>query len=168
MVKKLVISYSDDEQDIALKVRNQLDKAGYDVWIALEDIKGAVHWTQSILDAIDGCDGLILVWSEDAKRSEDVHEEIRLARVFRKPIFPILAHPMSKIPSLPEEIETLQVIGSGSLDSNIAELKERLADPQRSIIQYAELVKKTFIPKARNPYFVGRTRESRVLLGSSL
>jgi hypothetical protein len=135
MVKRLMISYSDDDRDIALKVRAQLEKAGYDVWIAHEDIKGAVHWTQSILDAIDSCDGLILVWSEFAEKSENVHEEIRLARVLRKMIFPVLAHPMSRIPALPEEIETLQVIGSGDLDTTITELKARLADPKKSNIK---------------------------------
>jgi hypothetical protein len=133
-VKRLVISYSDYDRNNALKIREQLAEAGYDVWIAHEDIRGSVHWTQSILDAIDGCDGLILVWSESAKKSEDVREEIRLARVFRKPIFPVLTHPVSRIPGLPEEIRTLQVIRPGGLDTNIAELKARLADPKKSNI----------------------------------
>ena len=167
MMKKLVISYSDKERESALKIREQLDEAGHDVWIADNNIKGAVHWTQSILDAIDGCEGLILVWSEGAKRSEDVREEIRLARVFRKPIFPVLAHPMPRVPSLPEEIETLQVIKLGNLDDNIVELKARLADPEKSNIKYAEVFKNAFLPKAHNPYFVGRIRELRDLFVDS-
>ena len=62
MAKKLIISYSDDDRNIALKIREQLTQAGYDVWIAHEDIRGAVDWTQSILNAIDSRDGLVLVW----------------------------------------------------------------------------------------------------------
>jgi hypothetical protein len=167
MAKKLVISYSDDDRDIALKVQNQLAEAGYDVWIAHLDIRGSVDWTQSILDAIDSRDGLVLVWSESATKSENVREEIRLARVFLKPIFPFLARPMKKVPSLPNEIQMLQVIQEGDFDSNVAELKARLDDPKRSNIQYGEFAEHGYIPKAWNPYFIGRSRELKDLFVDS-
>ena len=143
MVKRLMISYSDDDRDIALEVRDQLAEAGYDVWIAHKDIRGSVDWTQSILDAIDSRDGLVLVWSESAARSENVREEICIARVFLKPIFPLLAHPMRRVPPLPNEINTLQVIQMGNFDSNITELKERLTDPERNKIRISRALPRT-------------------------
>ena len=167
MIKRLFISYSNVDRAIADKVRDQLAEAGYDVWIAHRDIKGAVDWTQTILNTIDNRDGMVLVWSESAAESDDVREEIGIARVFQKPIYPILANPNTKIPSLPEEIKTLQVIEFGSIDLNIAQLKNRLSDPGKSKIQFADLAENGFIPKSQNPHFVGRSRELKELFVDS-
>jgi hypothetical protein len=167
MIEKLVIGHSTPDRAIATKVRDQLAKAGYEVWIAHDNIRGSVDWTQSILETIESCDGLVLVWSDAAAESDDLREEIGIARVFLKPIFPIPAHPMKKVPSLPNEINNLQVIHMGSFDLNMAELKDRLSDPNRSKIQYTELAEHGFIPKAPNPYFVGRGRELKALFVDS-
>jgi tetratricopeptide (TPR) repeat protein len=163
MIKRLVISYSTTDRDIAEKVRNQLIKAGYEVWIAHNDIRGSVDWTQAILNAVESHDGLVLVWSESAAKSDDVHEEICLARVFLKPIFPIHAHPMREVTPLPQEIANLQVIHMGSFDANMAELQERLANPDKHNIQYSVLAKNGFIPKEQNENFVGRSQELKTL-----
>ena len=165
MIKRLIISYSTPDRAIAEKVRDQLTEAGYGVWIAHDNIRGSVDWTQTILDAIDSSDGLILVWSESAAESDDVREEIRIARVFLKPIFPFHAHPMKEVPSLPNEINHLQVIHMDSFDLNIAELKDRLLN--KSDMLFAELAENGFMPKAPNPYFVGRERELRALFVDS-
>jgi hypothetical protein len=141
MIKRLYITHSNVDRAIADIVRDQLMEAGYDVWVAHRDIRGAVDWTQTILDAIDERDGMVLVWSESAAESNIVREEIDIARVFRKPIFPIHAHPMKEVPSLPDEINNLQAIHMDSLDLNIAELKKQLAVPIRSNIQYVEPAK---------------------------
>ena len=169
MIKRLVISYSTADRAIADSIRDQLIEAGYEIWIAHDNdsIRGSVDWTQTILDAIDSRDGLILVWSEFAAISDDVREEIRIARVFRKPIFPINAHPKKEVPSLPAEIKSLQVINMGSFDLNISELKTRFADPKKSNIQYADLAKYGFIPKSPNPSFIGRDRELKDLFVDS-
>ncbi|MBN2592118.1 MAG: tetratricopeptide repeat protein, partial [Sedimentisphaerales bacterium] len=166
-MKRLVISYATPDRAIAEQVRNQLRAGGYEVWIAHEDIKGSVDWTQTILNTIDSHDGLVLVWSESAAKSDDVREEIGIARVFLKPIFPIHAYPTQEVPSLPNEINNLQVIQMGNFDLNMAELKDRLSDPNKNRIQYAELAEHGFIPKAPNPYFVGRSPELKALFVDS-
>jgi tetratricopeptide (TPR) repeat protein len=163
MIKKLVISYSDIDRDIANKLRKKLESSGYDVWIANKDIRGAVLWTQTILDAIDETDGLVLLWSLNAKKSEDVHEEIRIARVFLKPVFPILAYPMEKTPSLPNEIKRLQVINEGDFNLTVTELLGRFTDENRNHFEYPELSQHGHIPMNRNPYFVGRDAELKRL-----
>jgi tetratricopeptide (TPR) repeat protein len=163
MVKRLFITYSTVDRAIAEKVRDQLAEAGYELWIAHQDIKGAVDWTQTILDTIESRDGMVLVWSESAAESSIVREEISIARVFLKPIFPIHANTMKEVPSLPNEINSLQVIHAGSLDLNIAELKKRLSGFDKSDIKSLELAENGFIPKAPNPYFVGRNRELKDL-----
>ncbi|MBN1667882.1 MAG: tetratricopeptide repeat protein, partial [Anaerolineales bacterium] len=163
MINKIVISYSDDDRDIALKVRAQLKSKGYDVWIAHEDLKGVFVWTQSILDAIDHCDGLVLIWSQDANRSEHVREEIRLARVFLKPIFPFHARPLERVPPLPPEIEEQNVIRSGDFDSKMNRLMKQLSDSETVNHQFMEHAEHGFIPKARNPFFVNRKRELKDL-----
>ncbi|MBV5328923.1 MAG: tetratricopeptide repeat protein, partial [Chlorobium sp.] len=169
MIKRLVISYSTADRAIAEKVRDKLTEAGYEIWIAHDNdtIRGSVDWTQTILNTIDSRDGLILIWSEFAAASDDVREEIRIARVFRKPIFPFHAHPIKEVPSLPTEIKSLQVIHMGNFDLNIAELKARFANPKTSNIQYTDLAKYGFIPKSPKPSFVGRDRELKDLFVDS-
>jgi hypothetical protein len=167
MIERLFISYSNLDRAIAEKVRDQLRAAGYDVWIAHENIRGAVDWTQTILNTIDSRDGMVLVWSESALESSVVREEIGIARVFLKPIFPIHAHPTKEVPSLPDEINNLQVIHMGNIDMNIAELKKRLSGFDKSDIQYAEPAKNGFIPKVPDPNFVGRDRELKGLFVDS-
>ncbi len=163
MVKKLLISYSDDDRDVALKLRQTLLDAGHEVWMALEDLKGSVLWTQAILDAIDDAEGMVLLWSPSAAGSKQVLEEVRIARVFLKPIFPILAHQMTRIPPLPEVIGPLQIINDANIDTNLAELMRRLSDDRKHNINYPLLDAKVYMPKPRNPYFVGRTRELKAL-----
>ncbi len=168
MIKKLLIAYSHDDRDLARKLRQSLLDSKYDVWIAEEDIKGEVMWTQAILDAIENTDGIVLIWSANAAKSEYAKEEIRTARAFLKPIFPLLAHPMKKIPSLFKEISFLQVIAEVDFNSNIAELKARLSDPNRSTIKYPEFVENVYIPRHPNPYFVGRNNELKQLFIDTL
>ncbi|MBV6505193.1 MAG: hypothetical protein ILNGONEN_00751 [Syntrophorhabdaceae bacterium] len=165
MVKKLVISYSDNDRDAALNLHQTLLNAGYEVWIAHEGLRGSVIWTQTILDAIENTDGIVLLWSSNTKKSGYVHEEIRIARVFLKPIFPLLARPMKRIPSLPIEARALQVIDEGDFAQNIAELMARLSDPEKCTIKYPEIPipKKGHIPKPPNPHFVGRNSELKGL-----
>ena len=164
MIKRLFISYSTVDGAIADKVQDQLAEAGYDVWIAHRDIKGSVDWTQTILHNIDSKDGMVLVWSESAAESPDVREEIGIARVFQKPIFPILAHPKTIIPSLPEEIKTLQVIEFGSIDLNIAELKIDLPILLKAIYNLQILQKTVSYRKHRTPFLSAEVVNSRIFL----
>jgi len=163
MINKLVISYSADDQNVADKLRQNLLEAKFEVWIASENLKGTVKWSQALVDAIDECDGLILLWSEAAKKSRDVGEEILIARVFQKPIFPVLAQPGSRIQRLPKEIDELQVIHQSTFELTINDLKERLQDPDRNTIKWNNLLHTGYIPKSYNPYFVGRKKELKEL-----
>ena len=96
MVKQLVISHSTKDKELAQKLKQILSDADYDVWTAEAGLGGSVKWTQTILDVIDDRDGLVLLWSPDAAKSVYVREEIRIARVFLKPIFPVLAYPKNR------------------------------------------------------------------------
>lgn len=40
MTKRFIISYSTPDRAIAEEIREQLTKAGYEVWIAHENIRG--------------------------------------------------------------------------------------------------------------------------------
>ena len=163
MIKKLVVSYSADDQKVANELRQNLLRAKYNVWIASDNLVGSVKWTQTLVDAIDDCDGLILLWSEAAKKSKDVNEEIRIARVFQKPIFPVLALPGTTVPRLPVEIDELEVITRNTFDLTIKDLIERLQDPERNTIRWNNRLDKGYIPKSYNSFFVGRKKELKQL-----
>ena len=167
-VEKLVISYSSEDRAVANRLRKSLVESGYIVWIAEKDLRGSVMWTQTILEEIDKHHGLILVWSEAAKKSKDALEEVRIAKVFRKPIFPVKAYPGETSLSLPSEINSLQIISEKDFDSTIEELKKRLEDPRRNRISYRYALNKGHIPKHLNQYFVGRDKELKDLFVDSL
>lgn len=163
MIKKLFVSYSDYDRNAAFKIRESLLKTDYEVWIDKEGTRGTVMWTQAVIEAIDQADGVVLVWSPDARKSTVVPVEIQIARVFRKPFFPVLAHRVDRIPKLPEEFQNFQVINEGDLEKSIIELEARLKNPERNSADYVEPINNSYISKPRNPYFVGRNSELKKL-----
>ena len=162
-VKNIVISYSSADEEVANKLHDQLEAAGHKVWIDKTGLEGIVHWTQGIWDAIDAADGLVLVWSSNTTFSEDALEEVKIARVSHKPIFPILAYPEENHPPLPAEIRSLQLIKGNDLKSIINELLSRFSDPNKYKVEYTDLVDKGHIRKRRNLHFVGRKKELKEL-----
>jgi tetratricopeptide (TPR) repeat protein len=163
MINRLVISYSDDDRNAAERIYRVLHEEGFKPWISHEDIKKSVDWMLKILEEIDCSDGLVLVWSENASKSDNVLEEIRIARAFKKPIFPLLPNIKRRFPTPPEIIQSLEVIDEGGIDKNISELVARLRDPKRSKITFPNFKAKGHIPKPHNPFFVGRNSELKTL-----
>ena len=156
MSKKIFISYSSADKEFAQKIRRDLEKNGYKDWIDTENLRNEIIWTQGIAKAIDECDCLLLLWSENAKNSETVCREISAARVLLKPIIPLLVDGEQKFPSLPEGIESLQGITSLHYEDKLNDLLIRLQDKALAEVHYPIKTQNLFISQNQNPYFVGR------------
>jgi TIR domain len=76
MAHDIFISYA-EEDNLAAKITcNSLESEGISCWIALRDIGAGAKWEQAIMDAISASRVMVLVFSEDANRSDHVQREV--------------------------------------------------------------------------------------------
>ncbi len=85
----IFISYSHKDKEYVHRLANLLQTEGFEVWID-DRIDYGTRWTLVIEDAIDSCDGFILVASKNAHESEWVQHELARADRLHKRIFPLL------------------------------------------------------------------------------
>jgi formylglycine-generating enzyme required for sulfatase activity len=86
---ELFISHSSADGEAAEKLVAELENAGLTCWLASRDVSFGGAYQAEIVDAIDHCRALLLVFSDAANRSEHVLREVELAAQGRKPIFPL-------------------------------------------------------------------------------
>jgi hypothetical protein len=90
---QIFISYSRKDIDFVRKLAGDLEKAGYDVWWDLTDLRGGDDWVKTIPAAIASSQYIIVVLTPDAAESEWVRKEYTQALSLRKKIIPILLKP---------------------------------------------------------------------------
>ncbi len=90
-----------DAQEIAKRLRRDLEARGFDVWLDVERMRNPDRWSMEIVEAIDRADVVLALLSPQAVRTvaspdsidgQDsvVHYELQRARYSRKPIVPVL------------------------------------------------------------------------------
>jgi len=89
-MQKIFLSYSRKDIDFARKLSGDLEKAGYDVWWDLTDLRGGDDWVRVIPDAIAKSDFFIIVLSPNSIESEWVRKEYTQALSLRKKIIPLM------------------------------------------------------------------------------
>jgi len=92
------LSYSRKNTAVVAKVAERLRSSGFVIWQDIADIPGGANWQAAIHAGLEQAAAVVVAWSEQAKESEWVTEEIQLARTKRKPIVPLLldATPLSE------------------------------------------------------------------------
>lgn len=107
----IFISYSRKNLDCARKIARQFEAKGFKVWIDLDSIEGGTDWRGSIQSAIPQAAAMLLLWSDDSKKSLYVKKEVELAlnESFIRPDFRIIPALMSDLTAVPlwEEIKNL-------------------------------------------------------------
>lgn len=94
---KVFISYSRRDIAFVRRLAEDLEKAGYDVWWDLTDLRGGDDWPRVIPAAIEASQYLIVVLSPDSAISDWVAKEYTQALDLRKKIIPIL-YRQSRVP----------------------------------------------------------------------
>jgi hypothetical protein len=85
------ISYSRDDQDFMLALRDNLLALGFNVWVDVDGLTvGTSNWAEAIDAAIQHVNAVVVILSPSARESEWVNKEIIRAQTFGKPIFPVL------------------------------------------------------------------------------
>src|SRR5512134_2971636 len=92
-MQKLFISYSRKDIDFVRKLAGDLEKADYDVWWDITDLRGGDEWVTRIASAIEASESVIVVLSPNSIQSEWVRKEYTQAIGLHKRIIPIMFTP---------------------------------------------------------------------------
>jgi len=90
--KHIFISYSSRNKQFVDSLRQDLQKAGLNIWIDKEGLTaGTPNWERALREAIRGSYALVLVASPDAYESRYVQGEIEVSKMYSCPIYPVWA-----------------------------------------------------------------------------
>ena len=87
---QIFISYSRKDIGFVRKLAGDLEKAGYDVWWDLTDLRGGDDWLRVIPSAIEASEHFIVVLSPNSAVSDWVKKEYTQALSLRKKIIPLM------------------------------------------------------------------------------
>ncbi len=87
---QIFISYSRKDIGFVRKLAGDLEKAGYEVWWDLTDLRGGDDWPRVIPAAIESSQYVIVVLSPNSAISDWVEKEYTQALSLRKKIIPIM------------------------------------------------------------------------------
>ncbi len=122
----LFISYSSGDRDFAVKLVDDLQKAGHACWIDNSKIKGGDEWIRSIGEGLTNSYAMLTIVSEKANKSRWVEREFIWADNNKRPIFPIWAEACD----LPWYMGNLQgTILYENYDANLRDLLASLPKP---------------------------------------
>ena len=86
--KHIMISYNRDSREICTKIKSELEKLNYDVWIDFEDIRGSS--LESMALAIEESQCVLMGMTEKYKLSSNCRLEAEYAVNLNKPIIPLI------------------------------------------------------------------------------
>lgn len=136
------ISYSSKDKDIAFRIVNAIESAGYTCWIAPRNIPYGTPYARAIMEGIDECDTFIVLITDNSIKSEDVLKEVDNAHADKKTIIPVkltnttlypreLNYYLSRTqwlllsPKNPKEITTLLNLDSKDIKNGFNGYKEK-------------------------------------------
>jgi len=77
--KYIFLSYSRKDYDFAMQLKEDLENAGFDVWVDQNKIVGGEVWRKSIADALKNSHTVVWVVSPDSVNSKYVNKELSFA-----------------------------------------------------------------------------------------
>ena len=140
------ISYPHQEKATADAVCATLEASGIRCWIAPRDVPGGAEWADAIVDAIDHCKAMVLVFSSHTNGSKQILREVQRAFDREKPVLPVriekvapesgLAYYMGPVhwldaftPPLQQHLEKLRRSVEAVVKSNASAQPERRPEP---------------------------------------
>ena len=141
---KVFISHSNQDHESTLFVVDSLRRAGFDVWVDFENIRGGADWLCEIQAGIARCDAVVTILSKASTQSVWVERECLFAFQLKKPLLTALVADVliplhliniqycdlrerasSGMVKLVESLETLLTTVDGSRDYPIAALSRQ-------------------------------------------
>src|SRR5215207_1508317 len=123
-MQQVFISYSRKDMNFVRKLAGDLEKAGYDVWWDLTDLRGGDDWVRVIPAAIESSQHFIIVLSPNSIESEWVRKEYTQALSLRKKVIPL----MFEACKVPFALNTINYVNfaSGEYKDNFANILRAL------------------------------------------
>jgi formylglycine-generating enzyme required for sulfatase activity len=82
------ISYPHQDKATADAACAKLEAEGIRCWIAPRDVPPGAEWAEAIVDAIDGCRAMVLIFSSSTNTSRQIRREVQQAFDGEKPVVP--------------------------------------------------------------------------------
>ena len=89
MTFDVFISYPHQDKPTADAVCAALESAGIRCWIAPRDVPPGAEWAAAIVDAIDDCRLMVLIFSSNTNNSKQIHREVQRAFDSGKSVVPL-------------------------------------------------------------------------------
>jgi TIR domain len=101
------ISHSQQDKVAAEAACSALEAAGIRCWIAPRDVPPGAQWPAAIIDAIDHCRAMVLIFSSGANQSRQVYREVQRAFDKEVPVVPFRIENVTLEHSLAYYVETV-------------------------------------------------------------
>ena len=88
MPHDVFVSYPHQNKAVADAACAKLEAARIRCWIAPRDVPPGTEWAAAIVEAIDGCKVMVLIFSSHANQSRQIHREVQQAFDGEKPVVP--------------------------------------------------------------------------------
>ncbi len=123
------ISYGSDDVALARELRGHLESGGYSCWMAPDDVSGPKTWAEQIVDAIAGCQVVLVLVSAVSNQSTHVSKEVDLALDHGKAILPVRVEDVAPTGALRYLLALAQWIDvfPGPLGPHAEEVRQRVA-----------------------------------------
>lgn len=146
-MRQIFLSYArKDGKDVAAKLRNELERIGFEVWRDIEDMRGGQAWKEQLRQAIKTVDVVLVLLTPGAVASKYVNWEWETAITVDKQVIPLLIMPCE----VPSELASLHyhnlstnqeyILGFASLIRDLTQIsakkstKESVTEPSIQVI----------------------------------
>src|ERR1700730_4834289 len=128
MPSMVFISHSSKDRETADMICTHLESAGIKCWIAPRDIEPGTTWTKGIMQGLDACRVLILVFSEHANDSDHVQREVAKAFSSGLAVIPFRIKDVLPNQSLSYFLDTVQWLDASAppLQKDLGTLSEQV------------------------------------------
>ncbi|MCC6613072.1 MAG: TIR domain-containing protein [Anaerolineae bacterium] len=159
--RHIFVAYSREDTPFVNKFAADLRTSGLDAWIDRFDLTpGTPDWETALRNAIRGSKGVILIATPASRQSPFVKDEIRIAKIYQRPIYPLWAGGEEWMECIPMGMGGVQYLDArgGSYDTALRELsailEAEIPSPLGVDPGAVEAVKVEVEPnfKPRNPY----------------
>jgi tetratricopeptide (TPR) repeat protein len=128
MPSMVFISHSSKDRPTADAICAHLESAGINCWVAPRDIEPGATWTKGIMQGLEACRALILVFSEHANDSDHVQREVAKAFSSGLAVIPFRIKDVLPNQSLSYFLDTVQWLDAIAppLPKHLGTLSERV------------------------------------------
>jgi hypothetical protein len=127
------ISYSSKDKAIADAACAALEAGGIRCWIAPRDIIPGSDWSASIVEALDQCRVMVLIFSADANESPQIRNEIARAVQRGVPVLPVRIENITPTKSLAYYMTAVHWLDA--LTPPLEQHLQRLGDSIKALLQ---------------------------------